>query len=120
MFCLWMKAFYGLKTVSRTRYVEVRDKKSTSSYQKREKLLETRLHSIGVYLMSKTCIFTRSLRKKVSEIKVSELATSFSISSPGSLVFTIVLMTMRVFFAVNTIEKARDSRTSNYQLTGNS
>ena len=31
---------------------------------KNEKHLETRLHSIRAYLMRKTCIFTRSLRKK--------------------------------------------------------
>ena len=83
-----------------------------------QKHLETRLYSIRAYLMRKTCIFTRSLRKKGFRIKVSELVTSFSISSPRSLALTIVL-TMRVFFVVNTIGKARDPETSNYQLTGN-
>ena len=34
------------------------------SISKSEKHLETRLHSIRAYLMRKTCIFTRSLRKK--------------------------------------------------------
>ena len=87
---------------------------------KSEKHLETRLHSIHAYLMRKTCIFTRNLRKKVSECKVSELFTSFSISSSVSLVFMIVLMTMRFFFVVNTIGKARDPGTLSYQLTGNS
>ena len=57
---------------------------------------------------------------KVSEFKVSELGTSFSISSLGSLVFTTVLMTMRVFFVFNTIENARDPATLSYQLTANS
>ena len=87
---------------------------------KSEKHLETRLHDIRAYLMRKTCVFTRSLQKKVSEFNVSELVTSFSISSTGPLVFSMVLMTMRVFFVVNTIGKARDAGTLNYQLTGNS
>ena len=58
--------------------------------------------------------------KKVSEFKVSEMVTSFSISSPVSLVFMIVLMTMRVYFVVNTIGKTRNSGTLSCQLTGNS
>ena len=56
----------------------------------------------------------------VSKFKVSELVTSFSISYIGSFVFIMVLMTMRVFFVVNTIGKARGVGTLNYQLTGNS
>ena len=87
---------------------------------KSEKHLETRLHDIRAYLIRKTCVFTRSLQKKVSEFNVSELVTSFSISSTGPLVFSMVLMTMRVFFVVNTIGKARDARTLNCQLTDNS
>ena len=68
----------------------------------------------------KLATLQEACEKKVSEFKVSELVTSFSISSPGSLVFTIVLMTLRVFFVVNTIGKARDPETLDYQLTENS
>ena len=59
-------------------------------------------------------------KKKGFRIQSSELVTSFSISFPGSLVFTIVLMTMRVFFVVNTIGKARDPGTLSFQLIDNS
>ena len=65
-------------------------------------------------------IYKKLAKKKFSKFKASELITSFSISSPGSLVFTIVLMTMRFLFVVNTIGKARDQVTLNYQLIGNS
>ena len=50
-------------------------------------------------------------------IQVSELVTSFSISSPGPLVFKIVLMTMRVIFVVKTTGNARYPGTLSYQLT---
>ena len=70
----------------------------------------------------KLATLQEACEKKVSESKVSELVTLFSISSPGSLVFTIVLMIMRVLFVVNTFRKARDPgfRPLSYQLTGNS
>ena len=70
----------------------------------------------------KLATLQEACEKKVSEFKISELVTSFSMSSPGSLVFTIVLKAMRVFFVVNTIRKARDLgfRPLRYQLTGNS
>ena len=58
--------------------------------------------------------------KKISEFKVSEVVTSFSISSPGSLVFTIVLITVRVFFVVNNIGQAREPGRLSYHLVGNS
>ena len=91
---------------------------------KSEKHLETRLHSIRALnpRPEENFQFYKKFakKKKVSEFKVSELVTSFSITSPKSLVFTIVLMTMRVFFVVNTIGKARDPGTLSYQLTDNS
>ena len=62
----------------------------------------------------------KKLAKKVSEIKVSELVTLFSISSSGSLALTIVLMATKIFFVVNTIGKARDPGTLGYHRTGNS
>ena len=63
----------------------------------------------------------KKLEKKIGfKLKVPELVTSFSISYPGSLVFTIVLMAVRVFFVFNTIGKARGPGTSSYQLAGNS
>ena len=61
----------------------------------------------------------KACEKKVSEFKISELITSFSTSSPGSLTFTILLMTTRVFFIVITIGKVRDPGTLSY-LTDNS
>ena len=75
---------------------------------KSEKHLETRLHNIralnprpekNLHIYKKV-----AKKEKVFKFKVSELVTSFSISSPGSLVFTIALMLMRVL---------------SYQLTGN-
>ena len=62
----------------------------------------------------------KKLAKKDFKSKVSELVTSFSISSPGYLVFMIVLMTITVFFVVNIIGKAKDPATLSYHLTGNS
>ena len=58
------------------------------------------------------------MQKKVPEFKVSKLATSFSTSSPGSLVLSIVLMTPRVSFVFNNIGKTRDPGTLSYHLTG--
>ena len=58
--------------------------------------------------------------KKFSELQISELFTSFSISIPASLLFKIVLITMRDFFVVNTIVKARDQGTLSHRLTSNS
>ena len=70
-----------------------------------------------------SCIKSKTRRKacekKVSEFKISESITSFSTSSPGSLTFTILLMTTRVFFIVITIGKVRDPGILSY-LTGNS
>ena len=68
----------------------------------------------------KLATLQEACEKKVSEFKISELVTSFSISSPESLVFTIVLMTMKVFLGVNTIGKTRDPGALTYHLTGNS
>ena len=65
-------------------------------------------------------LYKKLTQKNISEFKVSELVTSFSISYLGSLVFTMVLMTMRVFSVVNNTGKARDSGTSSYQMAGNS
>ena len=61
----------------------------------------------------------KSCEKRVSEFKISELITSSSTSSPGSLVFTILLMTTRVFFIVISIGKVRDPETLSY-VTDNS
>ena len=61
----------------------------------------------------------KSCEKRVSEFKISELITSSSTSSPGSLVFTILLMTTRVFFIVTSIGKVRDPETLSY-VTDNS
>ena len=58
-------------------------------------------------------------KRKVSEFRISKLVTSFSISSPKSLVFTTALMTMRIFFVITNIGKARDPATLCYQLTDN-
>ena len=63
----------------------------------------------------KLATLQKACEKKVCKFKVSESVTSFSISYPASLVFTIVLMTMKVFFVVNTIGKARDPVTGNWQ-----
>ena len=68
----------------------------------------------------KLATMQEACQKKVSEFKVSGLVTSFPILFPGSLVFTIALMTVRVFFVVNTIRKARNLGTLSYQLTSNS
>ena len=90
---------------------------------KSEKHLETRLHrpkTIKSKTKEKLACLQKACEKKVFEFKVSELFTSFLISSPESLVFTIVLMTMRVFFVVNTTRKARDPGILSYQLTGSS
>ena len=86
------------------------------------KPLKTRLHIIRK-IKSKTRRKLENLRKacekRVSEFKISELITSFSTSSPGSLAFTILLMTTRVFFIVISIGKMRDPETLSY-LTDNS
>ena len=86
------------------------------------KPLKTRLHIIR-QIKSKTRRKLENLRKtcekRVSEFKISELITSFSTSSPGSLAFTILLMTTRVFFIVISIGKVRDPETLSY-LTDNS
>ena len=100
------------------RYVEVHDKTRTSSYQKVKNIWK-RAFSIKSKTRVKLATLQEAGEKKVSGFKVSELVTPFSISSPGSLVFKIVLMTMRVFFVVNTVRKARDPGTLSYQLTDN-
>ena len=91
--------------------MEVHDKIRMSSYKN-----EITEHS---YIKSKTKGKLATLQE-AGEKKISELVTSFSISSPGSLVFKIVLMTMRVVFVVSTIGKARDPGRLSYQLTDNS
>ena len=104
------------------RYVELHDKTRTPSHQKVKNIWKR--DYIAFCIKSKTRVKLATLQeageRKVSELKVSELVTSFSILSPGSLVFKIVLMTMRFFFVVNTIGKARDPGTLSYQLTDNS
>ena len=103
--------------------MEVRHKTSTSSFEKSEKHLERRLHSIRALnprSKSNSHIYKKLVKIRVSEFKVSELVTSFLISSPGSLVFTIVSMIMRALLVVSTIGKTRGSGTLSYQLTGNS
>ena len=72
------------------------------------KPLETRLH-----------IICASNPKCGDKFKISELITSFPTPSPGSLAFTILLMTTRIFFIIITVGKVRDSGTLSY-LTDNS
>ena len=80
-----------------------------------------RLHIIRE-IKSKTRRKLENLRKAcekmVSEFKISKIITSFSTSSPGSLAFTILLMTTRVFFIVISIGKVGDPETLSY-LTDN-
>ena len=70
------------------------------------------------YIKFETRRKLKNLRKacevKVSEFKISELIPSFSTPSPGSLAFTILLMTTRVFFIVITTRKVRDPGTLSY------
>ena len=87
---------------------------------KSEKHLETRLHSIRAYLMRKTCIFTRSLRKKGFRIQSFWISHFIPNLIPRVSCLHDRLMTMMVFLVVNTIGKARYLGTLNYQLTGNS
>ena len=56
----------------------------------------------------------KACEKRVSEFKISELITSFSTISPGSLAFMILLMMTRVFFIVISIGKVTDPDTLNY------
>ena len=81
------------------------------------KPLKTRLHIIRE-IKSKTRRKLENLRKacekRVSEFKISELITSFSTISPGSLAFMILLMMTRVFFIVISIGKVTDPDTLNY------
>ena len=90
--------------------------------RKSEKHLETRLRSFCALNLrpEENLQLYKKLAKKVSEIKVSELVTLFSISSPGSLVFTIVLMATKIFFGVNAIGKVKDPGTLSYHWTSNS
>ena len=72
------------------------------------KPLETRLH-----------IICASNPRCGDKFKISELITSFPTPSPGSLAFTILLMTTRIFFIIITVGKVRDPGTLSY-LTDNS
>ena len=95
------------------RYAEVLDKTRTSSYQKVKNIWKRDYTAFCIKSKTRGKLATlqETGAKKVFEFKVSELVTSFSTSSPESLVFKIVLMTMRVFFVANTIGKARDPST---------
>ena len=91
-------------------YVEIRNKTSTSSYQKVENLWKRDYINscIKSKIRRKLANLQKAYEKKVSKFKFSELATSFSTSSPGYLAFRIALMTTSVFFVINIIGDYRE------------